>query len=93
MYPLDAYERVKDGVAYPAVMCVTGLNDPRVPTWMVAKMAARLQAASASGKPILLRADFDAGHGRLLTPSMLRLEPLHRLAGAVIVLDFGNGFA
>ena len=26
-------------------------------------MAARLQAATASGKPILLRVDYDAGHG------------------------------
>jgi prolyl oligopeptidase len=26
-------------------------------------MAARLQAATGSGKPILLRVDFDAGHG------------------------------
>jgi prolyl oligopeptidase len=30
---------------------------------MSAKMAARLQAASASGKPVLLRVDYDAGHG------------------------------
>ena len=26
-------------------------------------LAARLQAASASGKPVLLRIDYDAGHG------------------------------
>jgi prolyl oligopeptidase len=26
-------------------------------------MAARLQAASSSGRPVLLRVDFDAGHG------------------------------
>ena len=30
---------------------------------MSAKMAARLQAASTSGKPVLLRIDYDAGHG------------------------------
>jgi prolyl oligopeptidase len=30
---------------------------------MSAKMAARLQAATASGKPVLLRVDYDAGHG------------------------------
>jgi prolyl oligopeptidase len=29
----------------------------------MAKLAARLQAATASGKPVLLRVDFDAGHG------------------------------
>jgi prolyl oligopeptidase len=63
MYPLDAYEHVKDGTPYPAVMCVTGVNDPRVSTWIVVKMLARLQAATSSAKPIVLRADFDAGHG------------------------------
>jgi len=63
LYPLDAYERVKDGMAYPAVMGITGLNDPRVPTWMVAKMIARLQSATSSGHPVVLRIDFDAGHG------------------------------
>jgi prolyl oligopeptidase len=27
------------------------------------KMAARMQAATSSGRPVLLRIDFDAGHG------------------------------
>ena len=60
---MDAYHKVKNGVKYPAVLLTTGINDPRVEPWMSAKMAARLQAASASGKPILLRVDYDAGHG------------------------------
>src|SRR5207237_3836089 len=60
---MDAYTKVKDGEKYPAAMLTTGINDPRVEPWMSAKMAARLQAASSSGKPILLRIDFDAGHG------------------------------
>ena len=60
---MDAYSKVKKGEKYPAVMLTTGINDPRVEPWMSAKMAARLQAASASGKPVLLRVDYDAGHG------------------------------
>ena len=60
---MDAYHKVKNGVKYPAVLLTTGINDPRVEPWMSAKMAARLQAATASGKPILLRVDYDAGHG------------------------------
>lgn len=44
-------------------MGVTGVNDPRVPSWMVAKFIAALPVASASDLPILLRVDFDAGHG------------------------------
>jgi hypothetical protein len=41
----------------------TDCGRPRVAPFHVAKMAARLQAASTSGKPILLRVDYDAGHG------------------------------
>jgi len=60
---MDGYHKVRDGVKYPAVMLTHGINDPRVEPWMSAKMAARLQAATASGKPVLLRIDYDAGHG------------------------------
>jgi prolyl oligopeptidase len=60
---MSPYHHIKDGEKYPAVMVVTGINDPRVDSWQAAKMAARLQAASTSGKPVLLRVDFDAGHG------------------------------
>jgi prolyl oligopeptidase len=65
LYATDAYLHVKDGTPYPAVLAVTGANDPRVAPWIVAKFAARLQAATSSGKPVLLRVDYDAGHGYL----------------------------
>jgi prolyl oligopeptidase len=60
---MSPYLAVKDGVKYPAVMLTTGVNDPRVDAWDVAKMAARLMAATTSGKPILLRVEYDEGHG------------------------------
>jgi prolyl oligopeptidase len=60
---IDSYQSIKDGTAYPAVLLTTGVTDPRVAPFHVAKMAARLQAATSSGKPILLRVDYDAGHG------------------------------
>ncbi|HEX5322586.1 MAG TPA: prolyl oligopeptidase family serine peptidase [Capsulimonadaceae bacterium] len=63
LYAMDAYLHVRNGVRYPAVLLTTGINDPRVASWEPAKMAARLQAATASDKPILLRVDYDAGHG------------------------------
>ena len=63
LYAMSAYAHVRDGTAYPAVLLHTGANDPRVAPWIIAKMAARLQAASSSGKPILLDVDSDAGHG------------------------------
>jgi prolyl oligopeptidase len=60
---IDAYLQVEDGVPYPAVLLTAGLNDPRVPPSQPAKLAARLQAATSSGRPVLLRVDVHAGHG------------------------------
>jgi prolyl oligopeptidase len=60
---MSAYHKVKDGTAYPAVMLTHGFNDPRVAVWHSAKMGARLQRASTSGKPVLLNIDYEAGHG------------------------------
>jgi prolyl oligopeptidase len=63
LYEMSGYHHVKEETNYPAVLITTGFNDPRVISWEPAKMAARLQAATASGKPVLLRVDYDAGHG------------------------------
>jgi prolyl oligopeptidase len=62
MFAVSPYQHVMDGARYPAVLLTTGINDPRVPPWMVVKMAARLQAATTSGRPILLRVDYNGGH-------------------------------
>jgi len=60
---MSTYHQIKDGVKYPAVLFTHGVNDPRVEVWHSSKTAARLLAASTSGKPVLLRLDYDAGHG------------------------------
>jgi prolyl oligopeptidase len=65
LFQMDAIQHVQSGVRYPAVMLITGINDPRVAPWELAKFAARLQQATTSGRPILLRVDYDAGHGFL----------------------------
>jgi prolyl oligopeptidase len=57
------YHRVRDGAAYPAVFMLTGDNDGRVNPAHSRKMTARLQAASRSARPILLRTTASAGHG------------------------------
>jgi prolyl oligopeptidase len=62
LYMMDSIQHVKKGVAYPAVMISTGLNDPRVSPWEPAKFAAALQA-SGTHNPVLLRIDEEAGHG------------------------------
>ena len=67
LYAMSPYANVKDGVKYPAVLVTTGANDPRVDPWEPAKLAARLQAATVSGKPVLLRVDYHAGHGNAST--------------------------
>ncbi|MGH7150586.1 MAG: prolyl oligopeptidase family serine peptidase, partial [Planctomycetota bacterium] len=56
------YHRVRDGEKYPAVLFVTGQSDTRVDPLHARKMCARLQAASASGRPVLLRHDSKTGH-------------------------------
>jgi prolyl oligopeptidase len=63
LYTMSAYEHIHDGTPYPAIMLTTGANDPRVASWHMLKMAARLQTATGSGRPVLLRVDYDAGHG------------------------------
>jgi prolyl oligopeptidase len=60
---MSSYHHVVDGEKYPAVLLTHGINDPRVDPWMSGKMTARLQAASSSGKPILFRVNYSAGHG------------------------------
>ena len=60
---MSTYHQIADRTAYPAVLLVHGLNDPRVDVWHSAKTAARLQAATTSGRPVLLRLDLQAGHG------------------------------
>ena len=66
---MSTYHAVKDGTAYPGVMLVHGMNDPRVDVWQSGKTAARLQAAQAGlpdpsqARPTLLRLDAQAGHG------------------------------
>jgi len=49
--------------AYPPILAIAGLTDPRVTYWEPAKWAAKLRAASTSGAPVLLHTNMKAGHG------------------------------
>ena len=66
------YQNVRDGVRYPAVMLTQGDLDTRVPPLQARKMAARLQAATASGLPVILDYDPRTGHagGRTFSRSV-----------------------
>jgi prolyl oligopeptidase len=68
---MDALYHVRDGTRYPAVLLTVGMTDPRVEAWHGGKMAARLQKATRSDKPVLLRVNFDAGHGLGSTRSQI----------------------
>ncbi|HYY95792.1 MAG TPA: prolyl oligopeptidase family serine peptidase [Pyrinomonadaceae bacterium] len=57
------YHNVRDGTRYPATLVTTAESDTRVEPLHARKFAARLQAANASGNPVLLRIETKAGHG------------------------------
>lgn len=62
LYAYSPYHRVRKGVKYPAVLMVSGDGDTRVAPLHARKMAALLQYATASDKPVLLKYDVKAGH-------------------------------
>jgi len=63
LYAYSPYHHVKDGTDYPSVLFLTGDNDGRVDPMNSRKMTARLQAATHSDHPILLRTSSSSGHG------------------------------
>jgi prolyl oligopeptidase len=63
LYAYSPYHHVIDKTAYPAVLMLTGENDGRVNPYQSRKMTARLQSATVSGLPVLLRTSADSGHG------------------------------
>ncbi len=62
LHAYSPYHHVEDGARYPAVLLTAGQHDPRVDAGDPRKMTARLQAATASGRPVLLRVS-RGGHG------------------------------
>ncbi|RAI39713.1 S9 family peptidase [Rhodoplanes roseus] len=49
--------------AYPAILALAGLTDPRVTYWEPAKWIARLRRLKTDDNLVLLRTNLDAGHG------------------------------
>ena len=60
---MDALHHVKKDEKYPATLITAGINDGRVIAWMPAKFAAKLIANDTSDNPILLKVDYEGGHG------------------------------
>jgi prolyl oligopeptidase len=89
LYAYSPYQNVKKGEKYPAVLLVTGDNDTRVAPLHARKMAAMLQWATASGRPVLLSYDTKSGHsgGRPLT------KEIDELTDAISFLRWQLGIA
>jgi prolyl oligopeptidase len=58
---MDAYLHLRKSSNYPPVLLTAGMNDGRIPVWVPAKMAARLQDVSCN--PAILRVETEGGHG------------------------------
>jgi len=56
------YEQV-EAKAYPPILALAGLTDPRVTYWEPAKWVAKLRAAKTDANPIYLKTNMEAGHG------------------------------
>ena len=56
------YQNVKPATKYPAMLIATGQWDTRVPPWAARKFAARVQASTTSGLPVILYNDMRQGH-------------------------------
>jgi prolyl oligopeptidase len=63
LYAYSPYHHVRNGTPYPAILMTTGEHDGRVNPAHSRKMIARLQAATSSDNPILLRVSSTTGHG------------------------------
>ncbi|MEP6584180.1 MAG: prolyl oligopeptidase family serine peptidase [Ginsengibacter sp.] len=62
LYEMDGVQHVVGSTKYPAVICIGGWNDPRVIAWEPGKFAAALQNATNSGKPVIMKVNYDNGH-------------------------------
>ena len=69
---MSTYHQIRDGTAYPGVLLVHGVNDIRVDVWQSLKGGARFATATTSGKPVLMRLEYDSGHGQGSTRAQLQ---------------------
>ena len=63
LYAYSPFHNAADQVAYPSIMFLTGDHDGRVNPGQSRKMTGLMQAATNSGRPVLLRTTAKAGHG------------------------------
>jgi prolyl oligopeptidase len=71
IYKYSPYQNVKAGTKYPAIMFFTGDGDTRVDPMNARKMTPEIQAASTSGRPILLHYSIKGGHSAGVSQTQL----------------------
>jgi prolyl oligopeptidase len=77
MLDYSPYHNVADGTDYPSVLLTAGEHDTRVDAWHAKKMTARLQAATSSGRPVLLRMEAGGHLGGSLDQAIDESTDLH----------------
>jgi oligopeptidase B len=75
MLGYSPYDNVR-AQAYPALLVTTGLWDSQVQYYEPAKWVAKLRRLKTDDRPLLLKVNFDAGHGG----KSGRFEHLHEVA-------------
>ncbi len=83
------YHNVVDGTAYPAVLLTAGENDIRVDAWHAKKMTARLQEATTSGRPVVLRLESSGHLAGSLDQSIDETTDLHAFLFGELGLGYG----
>jgi prolyl oligopeptidase len=68
---MSTYHATRDGTPYPGVLLVHGVNDIRVDVWQSLKGGSRFASATTSGRPVLMRLEYDSGHGQGSTRAQL----------------------
>jgi prolyl oligopeptidase len=79
LHAYSPYHHIQEGTAYPAVLLDCGATNHICPAWHGRKMAARLQHATSSAHPILLRVR-DCGHNPQMTPAQMQERETEELA-------------
>src|SRR6266536_2465880 len=74
LYAYSPYHHVVKGTDYPAVLFTVFESDSRVDPLHARKLCAALQWATDSGRPILLRAEREVGHGARSVARMVDLQ-------------------
>ena len=74
LYAYSPYHHVKPGTKYPAVIVTTGDHDQSADPLHARKMVALLQAATTSGRPIVILYHAASGHGASGLPLSKQIE-------------------